>query len=107
MRAFPTARVETILLALLLALCASAAQPLVRPVAGKGAEATTLLLYANTRPAYALVDGLELLKLRLHRVATRVETVAVSDAAPDLVAAESRKDCGFQAFDAHRHNHCP
>ena len=86
MRAFPTARVETILLALLLALCASAAQPLVRPVAGKGAEATTLLLYANTRPAYALVDGLELLKLRLHRVATRVETVAVSDAAPDLVA---------------------
>ena len=86
MRAFPTTRVANVLLALLLEVRASAAQPPTRPTAGKGAEATTLLLYANTRPAYALADGIELLKLRLQRVATRVETVAVADATPDRVA---------------------
>jgi len=85
MRAFPTARVTRVLLAVLLAVRAGAARPLTRPAAGKGAETTTLLLYANTRPAYALADGLELLKLRLHRVATHVETVAVADATLDRV----------------------
>jgi hypothetical protein len=57
-----------------------------RPEAGMGAGARTLLLYANSYPAYTLADGLESLKLRLQRVSTRVESVAVSNAASNQVA---------------------
>ncbi len=89
MRGFPTARVAFGRLALLLAVCQVAAQTLVRPVASSGAEAKTLLVYANTRSAYALADGLEALKLHLLRVATALETVAVSNAVPERVASAS------------------
>src|SRR2546429_4272015 len=86
MKSFLTARAATVALAVFLAVRQAEAQSLARPIAGKGAEAKTLLIYANTRPAYWLADGLESLKLRLHRVATRLETVAVSNAGPDRVA---------------------
>jgi hypothetical protein len=76
------ARGATVLVALLLAASRAAAQSPARPVAGKGADSTTLLLYANARPAYALADGLEALKLRLQRVATRLGTIAFSNATP-------------------------
>jgi len=86
MKSFLTARAATVALAVFLTMRQAAAQSLARPIAGQGAEAKTLLAYANTRPAYWLADGLESLKLRLHRVASRLETVAIPNAGPDRVA---------------------
>ena len=59
MKSFLTARAATVALAVFLTMRQAAAQSLARPIAGQGAEAKTLLAYANTRPAYWLADGLE------------------------------------------------
>ena len=86
MKTSATARVVAVLIAFLSGAHQGLAQPVARPVAGKGSEAKTLLVFANARPAYSLADGLESLRLHLQRVATRLETVTVSNAAPDRIA---------------------
>src|SRR5204862_141050 len=78
--------VTTVSLSLLLAVGQSAAQSFTRPVPGRGVGVNTLVVYTHTRPAYSLADGLESLKLRLHRVTTRLETVSISKVAPDRIA---------------------
>jgi len=75
-----------VLNAVSLAALQAATEAPMRPVAGAGAEARTLVFYANTRPAYSLANGLEALKLHLQRVATRVEVMVISNATPDRVA---------------------
>ncbi len=73
-------------LALFLVAEGFAAPPL-RPLSGKGAGATTLVVYADTRTAFSLGDLLGLFKMQLQRVATRVETSAASEATPAKLAA--------------------
>jgi uncharacterized protein YdaL len=63
------------------------AAPPLRPLSGKGAGATTLVVYTDTRTAFSLGDLLALLQMQLQRVATRVETSAVSEATPAMLAA--------------------
>ncbi len=63
------------------------AAPPLRPLSGKGAGATTLVIYTDTRTAFSLGDLLALLQMQLQRVATRVETSAVSEATPAKLAA--------------------
>ena len=82
---FTAVRRPTVWFAILLAVSQAAAQSTARPVAGKGAQANTLLVYANARRAYSLVDGLESLKLRLERVATHLDCVALSNAVPERI----------------------
>lgn len=65
----------------------SAEAPLSRPLAGKGADARTLVVYAGTRTPYSLGDTLESLKLQLQRVATRLETMPISEAVSNKLAA--------------------
>jgi len=57
-----------------------------RPLSAKGAEAKTLLIYADQRMAYSLNDSLELLKLQLLRVATRLEGIPIAQATPEKMA---------------------
>src|SRR5439155_9215421 len=82
---FTAVRRPTVWFAILLAVSQAAAQSTARPVAGKSAQANTLLVYANARRAYSLVDGLESLKLRLERVATHLDCVALSNAVPERI----------------------
>src|SRR6059036_3400468 len=53
---------------------------LTRPASGKGADAKTLLVYTDTRAQYSMSEGIEVLRLQLRRVATQLESVAVSNA---------------------------
>jgi uncharacterized protein YdaL len=75
-----------VLIAISLTVLQAAPETSMRPAAGAGTEARTLVFYASTRPAYSLANGLEALKLHLQRVATRLETLAISNATPDRVA---------------------
>lgn len=86
MKPSATARIMMLLNVVSLAALQAAADAPMRPIAGAGAEARTLVCYANTRPAYSLANGLEALKLHLQRVATRLEVMAISNATPDRVA---------------------
>src|SRR5881397_2854468 len=52
---FTAVRRPTVWFAIILAVSQAAAQSPARPVAGKGAQANTLLVYANARRAYSLV----------------------------------------------------
>src|SRR5258705_309463 len=70
-----------------LAMGALAAPSLVRPAADKGVDAKTLLVFSARHTAYSLSDNLELLKLQLQRVATRLETVTISEATPEKLAS--------------------
>ena len=79
MKVIAAARVTTVSLSLLLAVGQSTAQSFTRPVPGRGVGVNTLVVYTHTRPAYSLADGLESLKLRLHRVTTRLETAVAQD----------------------------
>lgn len=56
-----------------------------RPLSGKGEGAKTLLIYSDTRAQFSLSEGLEVLRLQLRRVATEVESVAVSNATPEMI----------------------
>jgi uncharacterized protein YdaL len=69
-------------------VCAAAASgaDLARPHPAGGPDATTLLIYADTRARFSLGEGLEVLRLQLRRVATRLESVAVSNATPESIA---------------------
>ncbi len=56
------------------------AQSVTRPVTGRGAEAKTLVVYADTHATYSLSDDLAALKLQLRRVASQLEVVPVAQA---------------------------
>jgi hypothetical protein len=57
-----------------------------RPVAARGAEAKTLVLFGHTRSAYSLGNDLALLELQLQRVAARLETRPFSEASSNQLA---------------------
>ena len=84
-RGFGTCLLTLLLLGLVMPNARSA--NLSRPLAGKGPEAKTLLVYAATRTAYSLGDTLELMKLHLQRVATHLETVSLSEVSSNKIAA--------------------
>jgi uncharacterized protein YdaL len=58
-----------------------------RPQPAGGPDSTTLLIYADTRARFSLGEGLEVLRLQLRRMATHLESVAVSNATPEKLAA--------------------
>ncbi|MCI0745043.1 MAG: DUF2334 domain-containing protein [Verrucomicrobia subdivision 3 bacterium] len=74
-----------IFVAILSALALARAQN--RLAAGGGPDARTLLIYADTRAKYSMSEGLEILRLQLRRVATRLESVAASNAEPAEIAS--------------------
>src|SRR5258705_5010926 len=79
---------KTLPTALLIVFAASAfAAPLGRPTSAKGGASKTLLVYSDTRAPYSLSEGLEVLRLQLCRVATQVESVAISNATTAQIAA--------------------
>jgi len=73
-------------LLLLAALPGTAADNPSRPRSARGADATTLVLYSDERSSYSLGDSLELLKMQLLRVATRLETISVAQVTPAKMA---------------------
>jgi uncharacterized protein YdaL len=75
-----------VVLLMVFGLAVNAFSAVTRPLSGKGAEAKTLLLYSATRTAYSMGDALELMKLHLNRVATRLETVSISDVNADKIS---------------------
>jgi uncharacterized protein YdaL len=58
-----------------------------RPLSARGANAKTLLIYSDTRAQFSMSEGLEVLRLQLRRVATQIESLAVSNATPEKIAA--------------------
>jgi uncharacterized protein YdaL len=58
-----------------------------RPPAGQGPDAKTLLVYSDTRTRYSLGDAVAAMKLQLLRVDTKLETIAADAVTPRQVAA--------------------
>jgi uncharacterized protein YdaL len=58
-----------------------------RPVAAKGPEAKTLIVYSDTHTPYSLADDLAALKLELRRVAGQLEALPAAQASPAKLAA--------------------
>lgn len=58
-----------------------------RPLSARGADAKTLLIYSDTRAQFSMSEGLEVLRLQLRRVATQIESLSVSNATPEKIAA--------------------
>lgn len=57
-----------------------------RPLSARGPEARTLLIYSDTRAQFSMSEGLEVLRLQLRRVATQIESLAVSNVTPEKIA---------------------
>ncbi len=73
-------------LALLTTNSSLAAPAPIRPPAGRGAEARTLLVYSDTRTRYGLGDAVAALKLQLLRVDTKLEAVAADTVTTNQIA---------------------
>lgn len=73
---------------LLASMCSVNAQSFLnRPVAAKGADAKTLVVYSETRAAYSLADDLTAVKLQLRRVAGQLEAVSAQQVDTNKLAA--------------------
>ena len=84
---FPSNLLAHISILLLASGLFAKAQSLNRPTTARGAEAKTLVVYADTHATYSLADDLTALKLQLRRVASQLETIPVAQADAAKISA--------------------